>query len=382
LLTEKKFGDLLLQRGTNWGTNLTLFPRRPGDATRSNAPIEVLRGLERYAGPALPTFRLTSVYNTISSNVSDGALAGVTALKTLTTELYRISMLSNNAAPGVYPLPVDALRQFIAGGPVHSNYAPVISFTSNQTVLARSGISNLLASPLPRVITNVWLRARADYCGDGGARMLLLDNLTSGGVAKLVDAEGKPFTFPQSFTLLPGSELNVAAFTDAEPSSDFAPACRSNVLEVITAELLGVPIASDPDLNGNLLIDSWEQQFLGATGANPFGDSDGDGYQDLEEMLSGTDPKDANSQPGQPAAFFGRPAMRATTLPNGDIALRWSWPGAYASSFAFGLRVSGDVTVPFSEVPTSVSQNGNELTVVIPSPAAPLQFFNLVVRLR
>ena len=381
LLTERKFGELLFARGTNWGTNLTLFPHRAVDVTRSNAPIEVLRGLERYSDPANPAHRLTSIYNTIDAGVESAALSGVNALKTLVTELYRISMLSNNAAPGVYPLPADALRDFIAGGPVHSNYAPVITFTSNQTVSARAGVSNLLAAPLPRPVTNVVLRVRADYCGEGVSRLALFDNLTSGGITKLVDEAGQPFLLPQAFVLLPGSELAVFAFTDAEVSSAVPSSCRSNVLEVILAGLLVVPVASDPDRNGNLLIDSWEAQFFGGLPNGPFLDADGDGYQNLQEMLAGTDPEDILSLPAVPPVMFARPMMQARRLPNGFVALRWTWPAPYAGSFFFGLREADNVLLPFSEIAVAFSLDGDEFTVVVP-PSAALRFYNLVVRLR
>jgi len=382
LLVERKFGELLFNRGTNWGTNLTLFPHRAADVTRSNASIEALRSLEAYAGPALPAYRLVSVFDAIDTEVEASALAGVNALKTLVTELYRISMLSNNAAPGVYPLPADALREFIAGGPIHSNYAAVISFTSNQTVNARLGVSNLLASPPPCPVTNVVLRARADYCGDGISRLAQFDNLTSGGVTKLVDAAGQPYKLPQTFALLPGSELSVMAFADATVASSIPASCHSNVLEVISAGLLAVPIASDPDQNGNLLIDSWEEQFFGDTVNDPFRDSDGDGYQDLQEMLTGTDPDDPDSVPGVAAVTFMRPALRAHPLGGGAVALRWDWPAQYVHSFAFGLRVTAEVAVPFSEVATAFSQNGDELTVFLTPPLPPRQFFNLAIRLR
>ena len=40
---------------------------------------------------------------------------------------------------------------------------------------------------------------------------------------------------------------------------------------------LKVPLASDEDDDGNLLIDTWEAQFFGDL-TNPFGDADGDGF--------------------------------------------------------------------------------------------------------
>ncbi len=378
LLTERKFGELLFHRGTNYGTNLSLFPHRAADVIRSNVTMETLRGLEQYAGPAHPAHRLVSIFDAIHTNVASGSLSGVNALKLLTTELYRISMLSNNAAPGVYPLPADALREFIAGGPIHSNYAPVIVLTSNQIVSARAAVSNLLAAPVPRSVVNVALRLRGDSCGNG---ISLYDNLTSGGVTRLFDSAGQPFSLPQTFALLPGSELSIMAFTDVEVSSAVPAACRSNALEVISAGLLAVPVASDPDLNGNLLIDSWEAQFFGGPTSGPFLDADGDGYQNFQEMLAGSDPDDLTSVPATPPVAFTRPMMRVRPLPDGLVALRWNWPEQYANVVSFGLREAGNLATPFSEIAVAFSRDGDEYTVVVPASAG-LRFYNLVVRLR
>ena len=229
------------------------------------------------------------------------------------------------------------------------------------------------------VPAKVWvLRVRADACGNGVA---LYDNLTSGGLTRLFDGAGQPFLLPQAFALLPGSELAVFAFTDTEISSDVPTTCRSNSLEVILAALLVVPVASDPDRNGNLLIDSWEAQFFGGLPSGPFTDADGDGYQNLQEMLAGTDPEDGNSIPAVPPVTFARPMMHARRLTNGFVALRWTWPAQYAGSFFFGLREADNVLLPFSEIAVAFSIDGDEFTVIVP-PAAALRFYNLVVRLR
>jgi hypothetical protein len=304
------------------------------------------------------------IYETIDSAVEAGTLNGVNALKLLVTELYRVSMLSNNASPGVYPLPADALRDFIAGGLIQSNYAPVIALTSNQLANARLAVSNLLASPPPRPLTNVVLRLRGDTCANG---IPLYDNVISGGIIRLVDAAGQPFTLPETFTLLPGSELAVFAFADPEISSDVPVA---------------VPVASDPDQNGNLLIDSWEDQFFAGTPHGAFSDNDADGYQNLQEMLAGSDPEDVTSVPSAVPVVFTRPRMRVAQLPNGSLAVRWTWPSQYASSFVFGLRLAPDVAVPFGEIATAFSQNGDEFTVIVTPPPSPRGFYSLVVRLR
>ena len=50
------------------------------------------------------------------------------------------------------------------------------------------------------------------------------------------------------------------------------------------------------DTDGDGLADDWEQQYFGSTtGALPNDDPDGDGFNNLQEFLAGTDPTNATS---------------------------------------------------------------------------------------
>ena len=379
LLTEKKVADLLVLRSNVWATNLTLFPGRVSDIGRTNPPLASLLSVEHRVNDSIPGYRLKTIHETLDTNVANSLLTGVSQLKTLVGEVFRINSQSNNAAPGVYPLPADVLRDFIRSGVLHSNYAAVAALNGGQLANARVGVSNLLASVPSRPVTNHIVRLRSSECSPG---VQLVEQSLTLVPHLLLDPTGAPFTFPQAFALLPGSEMLVTAYTDAEAALEVPSGCVTNPLEVVSVALLATPVASDPDTDGNLLIDSWERAFFGGRG-DAFADTDGDGYQDFQEMIDGTDPVDGLSVPVPAAARFERPRMRAVRLPNGLIAVRWTWPARYMDEMVFALRVAGSLSLPFSDIAVAASRNGDEFTVLIdPATLPPVGFYSLVVRLR
>ena len=67
-------------------------------------------------------------------------------------------------------------------------------------------------------------------------------------------------------------------------------ASTMGLIEILYPE---IPAGSDADGNG--LLDAWETQHFGATGASASADADGDGTTNLMEYLAGTDPRSATS---------------------------------------------------------------------------------------
>jgi hypothetical protein len=377
LLVEKKISDILVARTNTWATNLTLFAARALDLGRTNVPADILLSIEQRINNSLHGYRLQTMWNSISNNVDAASINGVPNLRTFVSEIYRVSSLSNNAAPGVYPLPVDVIRQFIASGIVQSNYAPVIAVSAGQIASAKNGISNLLAQVPSRPETNITVTLATSEC----APSLTLVRELLGPPHLLVNAEGLPFTLPQSFTLLPASELSLTAYTDAEADSSIAPTCHTNPLEVISVSLTATPVASDPDTDGNLLIDTWEEAFFGDTGNGAFVDSDGDGYQDMQEMLEGTDPGDALNIPTVPAVTLGPVQMRAIRLSPTQVGLKWNWPSSYASAVTFGLRRTTDLSSGFVNVAATPVIVGDEYTVTVNLNAFSKAFYRLTLQL-
>ena len=59
-------------------------------------------------------------------------------------------------------------------------------------------------------------------------------------------------------------------------------------LELSVNESSDMTVSDDADSDG--MDDAWEREKLGGTGNDGSGDTDGDGYTDLEEYIAGTDP--------------------------------------------------------------------------------------------
>jgi hypothetical protein len=72
-LVEAKVAEILLARGTNAGTNLTLFPFRPSDATRDELSTEALLDIECYVSPALPGFKQLTLFSHFNDAVRNSA---------------------------------------------------------------------------------------------------------------------------------------------------------------------------------------------------------------------------------------------------------------------------------------------------------------------
>ncbi len=145
-----------------------------------------------------------------------------------------------------------------------------------------------------------------------------------------------------------------------------------------------MPVSTDADANGNLLIDSWENKFFGGTGlTSPFTDTDGDGYSDIQEMIEGSDPRDFYGRPAVAVAPFAAPVLRFAET-GGAVELHFLWPAAYVGKFDFGVRHTGALGMPFTDLvatgPLPVS--GNEFKMTFPAPATAQHFYYLTVALQ
>ncbi|MDE3068662.1 MAG: hypothetical protein KGJ60_14090, partial [Verrucomicrobiota bacterium] len=268
LLFERAVAQQLGARSNAWWTNITLFPFRPGDAGRTNPPQDLLLALET-ASTNQPGYQLQTLFETISNLVEGSGNPNVASLRAVVQDIYRTDSLLNNSNPGKFVSPVDEIRYFLWNGAEDSNYLAQAT-TVSQFAAASNGAAQILASLAPRPTTNVLLVVRADTMS-GDCR--LLDLYGGGATFALEDSSGLPFAFPGNFQMLPGTFVQVAGYTDVSNT-----ACGDPGIEVTAAMLNSVPIASDADSDGNLLIDSWENRFFGHTGVDPFADADGDGY--------------------------------------------------------------------------------------------------------
>jgi hypothetical protein len=373
LLYEKKVAEILGQRGTNWWTNLTLFPFRVADAARSNVPSEALLAIESRT-PTQPGYNLKTMHATISNLVENSGAPAIVALRQVTRDVFRISSSQNNTNPATFELPVDALRRFLWTGTLESNYL-FWATTAGSFASASSGASNILAAVPPRPVSSMVLVVRADTAGS----CRVLDRFGGGSPVSLLDSARLPFSFPDNFDLLPGSLVEITGYTDLTNSP-----CGLAAVEVISALLCSVPIASDTDADGDLLIDTWEKQFFGhQSAADPFVDSDGDGYSNLQEMLEGSDPADFYGRPSGPVVPFNAPALSLGES-GGQMELSFSWPSTYLSQFEFKVQHTPALGVPFTELVAAgpIGVGGNQFKMTFPAPATPQHYFYLTVRLR
>jgi hypothetical protein len=373
LLVERKIAEMLRSRGATWWDNITLFPFRPADAARTNPPRALLLELESHGDTNKPpALSLLTTFNTIS-NAVHSTDPPIKTLARLTRELYRISSACNNTSPGTYASPIDVLRAFIATGALDANYLARTTLSAELIADAFLGASNVLALVPTRPVTNLVLFVGTDSFSDA---CTVLTNLALPQTPRsLFDAAGRPFRFPDAFNVLAGSLVQVCGYTDVA-----AAGCAGDPMEVISASLVSVPVASSPDGDGNLLPDDWERAFFG-NGADAFADDDGDGYQNLQEMFEGTDPRDAASTSGSGPAAMSRPEIIVTVLGDGSVRLQWSFAMRFAGLLRFDVRSAAAVTGPFTNMLTNVPHAGGAFDVTLPPPLTPNHFYYVTISL-
>ncbi|HPY31708.1 MAG TPA: thrombospondin type 3 repeat-containing protein [Verrucomicrobiota bacterium] len=373
-LVERKIGQILTARGLHWGTNITLFPFRPSDVGRSNVTQALLLSLEKETTNGLPAFRLQTMYQTISNLVEQSSFGAIINLRAVAHEIYDICSTHNNANPAHLTPPLDQLRRFLAQCSYDANYLAHASFT-NLFASACAGAAMILDAVPPRPVTNVTVVATASAPHQAADGFALLG---SGVSVELWKADGRRYDLPDSFGVVPGSQLQVRGYTDVSDTPSRL------VLEVLSVRLTSIPLASDADQDGNLLVDSWEKLFFGDR-QDPFGDWDGDGYTNLQEMFEQSDPNDPLGLPAVPVAALGPPAMEL--IPDGaQIRLRFQWPAQYLNRVQFGVKSSADLGAPFDEVPAAgplaVFGSPHTWDLIVSTPLSPSHFYLLYLTLR
>jgi hypothetical protein len=368
LLFERKVSQILLERGNPAASNLTLFPFRSPDAGRTNPSVSLLSSLEARIDDTRPGYKLSAVHSSLTELITASMPAGMNHLKALTADIYRISSISNNAAPTKYPSPINVLRDFLETGVLHTNYASArnlsidLAGAHNAALAALSNLSERPTATLELVV-------RPDTFS-GGCTILDTD-ANPGTQVALVHPGGTQYRLLESFHLVPGTRIQVFGYTDVQ-----APGCSTaTAIEVIALALDAVPAVSPVDTDGDLLLDSLELLLFGNLGANGNGDSDGDGYSNLQEFLDGTDPSDGAAH-GVTIVNLTSPSLNLSQIEGGAIVLTFDWPAAYIENFAFTLQSTSDLGTLFTtQAVTPQSIGPNQYQIVLPNPGTSHMFY-------
>lgn len=371
LLLERKLHIELLVRGTSSITEeapLTLFPNRANDVTRTPLTSDDIEALANLGPAQEPAWNLAAMHSALSNAIPAGAHE---ALRKLANDIYRSSALSNHLAPGALPLPVDALRQVIETGVLHPNYLAQTATTPAERTSAVASIATLLDVMQPRPVETFDLEVLSDSFQFGCTTLQTVGTLEP---KNLFVAYNTPYTFPESFRLIPGSRVRVTAFTDFEGT------CPGEALQVITAQLLFVPAPTLADVNGNLLPDDWECLFLAGAG-DPFGDQDEDGISNLQELIDETDPNDPLSKADE-AEDLSPPAIVIEVV-DGDSIIEWEFPPGYADFFEFTLWQTPGLGEDFVSLPIVPIQLPNgKFQILLPAVQADAEFFLLTIQIK
>jgi hypothetical protein len=362
MLAERKLADLLYARGTastNW---LSLFKGRAPDSAMAGFTSSGLQSLESIGPGDEPAYHLPTLVSFLRDEVDN-----LPALKGLTQDIYDIcSSAGWIQIAGKYPLPVDVLREFLFTGTLHSNYLAKASITPTEVSTAYSEAIQVLGLVPSRPVWSFSLEVRADSF-DSACPVLY----TGGSMAKsLYTSEGRPFKFPATFTLQPGAQVSVEAFTD--PEWNLCPGTEP--LEVISLALTAVPTASGADEDGNLIPDDYEEIFLVGSGGQALSDLDNDGFSDLQEYLDGTDPNNSASFSGGGPVELSPPFIWIQ-----GTLLSIDWPVVYTDAFVFTIEYTEDLTgtafAPDQELPSGALDATLDLS-------AEQNFYRVNMRLR
>jgi hypothetical protein len=380
LLVETRVRGVLLSRGQNSFSNLTLFPFRSGDAGRPSLGSEEVAALEQQTASGLPGYQLRYLLG-----ATEDALAGsppndpAQQLKALGWEVYRVSSASNNIPPTVqswpfYPSPVDTLRVFLQTGVLHSNYLAASATLPGLAAPAYTQARAILAALGGRPVVTLTLKVRPDtFQGD----CVVLDTADGSQTRNLINSAGASFEFVDAFNLPAGTLLSVAGYNDVTNVP-----CSGAALEVISVALFGPPQFTSTDSDGDLLADALELALFGSLDQNGSGDLDGDTFSNLQEMFDGTDPTDGTSKGGQTANFF-LPAVQIQLAPAGQTKLQFQWPAVYADKVQFNLYGTADLAAPLAQLPAVQNYlGGDTFEFTLPQPGGPAFFYKITVSLK
>lgn len=353
LLTERILG--ILAEGDP--LSLTGFrdpqPPKPTPAPGTNTRLSQadLLALQSYQPATGGAWSLQSIYSQVSDIIDANADFRIQQLVQLATDIYGIWVSDTNGAspnPGLYPAPFDVLRDIVQDMPVSGvgdnvlplpgrtaapqiSYAGDLALSSSEQgfveICLRLIIAGLQARP-----TKAFLAEVTPSTFDGVPPVL--ESQATGNELHLLTASGRPYLFSPGTALPVGAVVHILAFTD-----------RYNLpeIEVISADLISVPLPPPVDLDQNLIDDSLQAFFFSTGSPDPFEDPDNDGFMTFQELIAQSDPLFFASQPTDAPVEAFPPAVTLTVPSPGQVKLAFDFPADYADQLGFALESSSNL---------------------------------------
>lgn len=303
------------------------------------------------------------------------------ALADLAVAVYRLGASYEGTDPGALGSPLQALRAVLREGA--SGLPDPASGTGRRAwkeALADLGLGTTELDTAQTIAAN-----HVSTALGAATRSLLLaevvvgsslDDLTgvsgtayAGTSFALRTRDGEPFPLPEQFAFPPGATLQVEGYDLGTESGG------ARALELTSVQLLSLPRTTPDDTDGNLIEDSWEVAFFGASGQDFSSDADGDGLNLLSEFLHGTDP--LSSDAGSHEEVPWPPAVRIEIREDGDYELVLPMEADLAGQFLWTVEESTTLTSFASASGVTPSPAASEQRFVIPHADLPVVFFRL-----
>jgi len=410
LLVERILGDKLAARGLTDRSNITLTPFREnesplkplgteGAAADGAQPdrdravsVEALRALQRQPESGGAPYSVHAVIDTVRQKVANAPTTKIQKLKNLAERLYENSATETQS--GKLRQPIDALREFLRSGSLaatgYDSSPHASDFPSSLKTAADEGadaIANAVSSRTVKTVTLVYDGPPEnpdcpvwDEVSFTPGSYDPENPVLTGTQYTLVDDQGAPAPLTRAFPLTEGSVVRVTGF--ALPNA----ACGDEALEVIPQpELAFLRNASPGDRDRDLIPDSVESRRANAS-LDPFGDTDGDGYTDLQELMSASDPTDGGDVPmdgGKAAKVVDvtPPKLKIASTGANSAKIDFDYPEAFTRYIDFQLYSGSDPGqfAPEGKSARHTGQGDHELNV---TASADKRFFILRMQLK
>ncbi len=365
----------LQARGLIETNAVSLFPARSEPNAWVHPSADQLLALQSADVGDRSAYGLTNTLAWLRASCTTNRHAQVAALTNVAWNVYRYASSRMSAAPGQYPLPLDALRQVLRSGTVPGGYTNHISAATAAT--AKLGADRLLGLIPTRQRVTLDLLAGGPQPPD----TTVLLNPVSHLRYSLVAPDGDAFGLSFALAVPSNSTIHVDGFLNGPDTRRGA----NDEVEVISLTVTALPAPTPGDRNANLLPDAYELLVFGTAGAAPTRDADHDGFSDLQEYLEGSDPADTNSVPGTVPLSLAVPEVSISQTSGTHIAVSCEWPARYQHRFLFTLETTADLThTAFTDHSTAVIvSSGDTLRCDLSlTPEGPQRFYRIRVALR